>query len=80
MFLSDDRLRRIGWGSMVVVVTLMCSAYNSVSPPPERCTFPDSEFVKTDMMIRVIGGCGAIVAVLAAAVRFISRRSRFLVT
>ena len=80
MLVSDDRLRRIGWGSLIVVTTMMLSAYNSVSPPPERCTFPDAQFAKTDMMIRVIGGCGVVVAVLTAAVRFFSSRSRCKVT
>lgn len=80
MLVSDDRLRRIGWGSVVVVAAMMFSAYNTVSLPPERCTFPDAQFAKTDTMIRVIGGCGVVVAVLTAAVRFISCRSRCTVT
>ena len=76
MLVSDDRLRRIGWGSLVIVTTMMLSAYNSVSLPPERVLFPDAEFAKTDTMIRVIGGCGVVVAVLTAAVRVFTRSRR----
>ena len=80
MFVTDERLRRIGWGSLIVVTALMLTEYNGVSLPPERVLFPDAAFTKTDARIRVIGGCGVVVAVLTAAVRFISCRSRCTVT
>ena len=46
MFVTDERLRRIGWGSLIVVTALMLTEYNGVSLPPERVLFPDAAFTK----------------------------------
>ena len=67
---SDGLLRRVGWGTGIGAAAMMCASYGAVEPPPERCAFPDSAYVRADRNIRVVAAAGVGIAVLVAVVRF----------